>query len=58
MPDCARPLHSLRRPYESGGRIYRYVALVCPSYPRAIILADLDLRTYDQLGATPATPSQ
>lgn len=53
-PDCAGPLHTLRRPYESGGRIYRYVALVCPACPRALTLADLGLKTYDQLGAAPA----
>ncbi|MGV9269633.1 DEAD/DEAH box helicase [Kitasatospora sp. NPDC003701] len=48
-PDCAADLHSLRRPYESGGRQYRYVALVCPVCPRTFTLADLGVKTYDKL---------
>ncbi|MCH0542671.1 DEAD/DEAH box helicase [Streptomyces sp. MUM 203J] len=50
-PACGRALHSLRRPYESGGRLYRYVAVVCPSCPRAYTLADLGVKTYDKLCA-------
>ncbi|MET9379240.1 DEAD/DEAH box helicase [Streptomyces sp. NPDC002992] len=50
-PTCATPLHALRRPYESGGRVYRYVALVCPGCPAAFTLADLGLKTYEQLTA-------
>ncbi|MFB7620780.1 DEAD/DEAH box helicase [Kitasatospora sp. NPDC056181] len=62
-PDCGEPLHSLRRPYESGGRQYRYVAVVCPTCPRAYTLADLGVKTYDKLlrpaGAAPApVPAQ
>ncbi len=48
-PACAAPLHSLRRPYESGGRRYRYVAVVCPGCPAAYTLEDLGAKTYDQL---------
>ncbi|MFE9479256.1 DEAD/DEAH box helicase [Streptomyces spororaveus] len=52
-PDCGTPLHSLRRPYESAGRQYRYVAVVCPACPRAYTLADLGVKTYDKLTALP-----
>ncbi|MFI6644859.1 DEAD/DEAH box helicase [Streptomyces sp. NPDC050504] len=52
-PECAAPLHSLRRPYESQGRVYRYVAVVCPACPRALTLADLGVKTYDKLCALP-----
>ncbi|MGW4894721.1 DEAD/DEAH box helicase [Kitasatospora sp. NPDC004240] len=60
-PDCDGVLHSLRRPYESGGRQYRYVAVVCPACPRAYTLADLGAKTYDKLlrpttSATPTAP--
>ncbi|WP_424891611.1 DEAD/DEAH box helicase [Streptomyces sp. XH2] len=50
-PVCERALHSLRRPYESQGRVYRYVAVVCPSCPAAYTLADLGVKTYDKLCA-------
>ncbi|MDT9689884.1 DEAD/DEAH box helicase [Streptomyces sp. P9(2023)] len=50
-PTCATRLHALRRPYESAGRVYRYVALVCPGCPAAYTLADLGLKTYAQLTA-------
>ncbi|MEV4502499.1 DEAD/DEAH box helicase [Streptomyces klenkii] len=50
-PVCGRQLHSLRRPYESQGRVYRYVAVVCPSCPAAYTLADLGVKTYDKLCA-------
>ncbi|BFV54917.1 hypothetical protein KCMC57_up63690 [Kitasatospora sp. CMC57] len=63
-PDCGAVLHSLRRPYESGGRQYRYVALVCPACPRTFTLADLGVKTYDKLlrptgtvQAEPAAPA-
>ncbi|MFE1318345.1 DEAD/DEAH box helicase [Kitasatospora phosalacinea] len=60
-PQCATPLHSLRRPYESGGRQYRYVAVVCPACPAAFTLADLGVKTYDKLLRPPpavtVTPS-
>ncbi|MFJ2739752.1 DEAD/DEAH box helicase [Streptomyces sp. NPDC087440] len=48
-PTCDAPLHSLRRPYESGGRQYRYVAVVCPQCPAAYTLEDLGVKTYDKL---------
>ncbi|MEU4565182.1 ATP-binding protein [Micromonospora sp. NPDC023956] len=48
-PTCAGRLHSLRRPYESRGRHYRYVALVCPRCPALFTLADLKARTYEQV---------
>ncbi|WP_244283089.1 DEAD/DEAH box helicase [Streptomyces flavidovirens] len=52
-PACETPLHSLRRPYESAGRQYRYVAVVCPACPRAYTLADLGVKTYDKLTTLP-----
>ncbi|MFJ3633801.1 DEAD/DEAH box helicase [Streptomyces sp. NPDC090112] len=52
-PACATSLHSLRRPYESAGRQYRYVAVVCPACPRAYTLAELGVKTYDKLIALP-----
>ncbi|MFD7645648.1 DEAD/DEAH box helicase [Kitasatospora sp. NPDC059795] len=56
-PACATALHSLRRPYESGGRQYRYVAVVCPACPAAFTLADLGVKTYDKLlHPAPAAP--
>ncbi|MFE0132676.1 DEAD/DEAH box helicase [Streptomyces sp. NPDC059037] len=48
-PACRGELHSLRRPYESQGRVYRYVAVVCPRCPAAYALADLGVKTYDKL---------
>jgi helicase len=56
-PACAGTLHSLRKPYESAGRTYRYVAVVCPSCPRAYTLADLGVKTYDKLLAHPRLPA-
>jgi len=50
-PVCEGELHALRRPYESQGRVYRYAALVCPGCPTAFGLADLGVKTYDQLTA-------
>ncbi|MFI6849355.1 DEAD/DEAH box helicase [Kitasatospora sp. NPDC050467] len=55
-PDCGEALHSLRRPYEAGGRQYRYVAVVCPACPRAYTLAELGVKTYDKL-LRPAAPA-
>ncbi|MFG2825064.1 DEAD/DEAH box helicase [Kitasatospora sp. NPDC048365] len=55
-PTCAGVLHSLRRPYEAGGRQYRYVAVVCPACPAAFTLADLGTKTYDKL-LRPTTPA-
>lgn len=48
-PVCEGELHALRKPYESQGRVYRYAALVCPGCPTAFSLADLGVKTYDQL---------
>ncbi|ORT56405.1 DEAD/DEAH box helicase [Streptomyces sp. CB03238] len=60
-PACGGELHSLRRPYESQGRVYRYVAVVCPCCPAAYALADLGVKTYDKLmgrsGRAPAPAS-
>ncbi len=60
-PACGGELHSLRRPYESQGRVYRYVAVVCPRCPAAYTLADLGVKRYDKLmgrsGRTPAPAS-
>jgi hypothetical protein len=51
-------LHSLRKPYESGGKTYRFVALVCPACPATFTLADLGAKTYDQVARrAPALPT-
>ncbi|MGW0845944.1 DEAD/DEAH box helicase [Streptomyces sp. NPDC002787] len=52
-PECDGRLHSLRKPYESAGKVYRYVAVVCPVCPAAYTLADLGVKTYDKLRARP-----
>ncbi|WP_260475685.1 DEAD/DEAH box helicase [Streptomyces sp. WAC 06725] len=63
-PGCHGELHSLRRPYESQGRVYRYVAVICPRCPAAYALADLGVKTYDKLmghtgrAPAPAPPAQ
>jgi ATP-dependent DNA helicase len=51
---CGGPLHTLRKPYESGGEQYRYVALVCPACPATFTLADLGVKTYEQLPKPPS----
>lgn len=51
---CGGPLHTLRKPYESGGRQYRYVALVCPTCPATFTLADLGVKNYEQLSKPPS----
>jgi ATP-dependent DNA helicase len=48
-PRCHGKLHSLRKPYVSAGRSYRYVALVCPACPASFTLADLGAKTYDEV---------
>ncbi|MDX2819982.1 DEAD/DEAH box helicase [Streptomyces ipomoeae] len=53
-PVCEGELHALRRPYASQGRVYRYTALICPACPTAFSLADLGVKTYDQLTAVPS----
>lgn len=54
-PRCGGVLHTMRKPYESGGRTYRYVAVVCPRCPRTFTLADLGFKTHaDLIKATPA----
>jgi hypothetical protein len=55
-PVCEGRLHSLRKPYESRGRQYRYVALVCPLCPALFTLADLSAKTYEQV-MKPAQPA-
>ncbi|WP_079158576.1 DEAD/DEAH box helicase [Streptomyces caniscabiei] len=50
-PECDGRMHSLRRPYESAGKVYRYVAVVCPVCPAAYTLADLGVKTYEKLSA-------
>jgi helicase len=51
-PRCGKPLHCLRKPYESAGKQYRYVALVCPGCPAAFTLPDLGFKTYqDMMGS-------
>jgi len=45
-PRCAGPLHSLRKPYVSAGKTYRYVALVCPACPASFTLADVGAKVY------------
>ncbi len=51
---CGGLLHTLRKPYESGGKQYRYVALVCPLCPATLTLADLGVKTYEQLHKLPS----
>ncbi|WP_025618669.1 DEAD/DEAH box helicase [Salinispora cortesiana] len=55
-PACQGRLHSLRKPYESRGRRFRYVALVCPRCPALFTLADLGLKTYEQVRKVAPTP--
>ncbi|MFF4568460.1 DEAD/DEAH box helicase [Streptomyces sp. NPDC001410] len=57
-PECDGRMHTLRRPYESGGRVYRYVAVVCPVCPAAYTLADLGVKTYDKLVARPGVQAK
>ncbi|MFI9599932.1 DEAD/DEAH box helicase [Streptomyces sp. NPDC052043] len=52
-PECDGRLYALRRPYASGGRVYRYVAVVCPVCPEAYTLTDLGVKTYDKLWPRP-----
>ncbi len=52
-PECGDVLHTLCKPYESGGKQYQYVALVCPSCSATFTLSDLGLSTYDQLRKPP-----
>uniref|UniRef100_A0AAU2K1I8 DEAD/DEAH box helicase n=1 Tax=Streptomyces sp. NBC_00049 TaxID=2903617 RepID=A0AAU2K1I8_9ACTN len=54
-PECGGRMYSLRKPYESGGRVYRYVAVVCPACPAAYTLADLGVKTYDKLSPPSTT---
>src|SRR5689334_10745130 len=48
-PRCGGPLHSLRKPYESAGRTYRYVALVCPACPATFTLPEVGAKKYDDV---------
>ena len=55
-PRCASVLHTLRKPYESAGKIYRYVAIVCPRCPATFTLPDLGLKVHaDLIARAPAT---
>lgn len=61
-PRCGGVLHSLRKPYQSAGRQYHYVALVCPLCPNAFTLADLALKVYKDVqqpagAAAPHSPA-
>lgn len=48
-PRCTSPVHALRRPYTTGNRTYRYVAVLCPACPRAYTLSDFGVKTYHAL---------
>ncbi|MET8974375.1 DEAD/DEAH box helicase [Streptomyces sp. NPDC004539] len=56
-PACQGELHALRKPYESQGRTYKYVALVCAACPAAFALADLGVKRYDQLDGAASAPT-
>jgi len=56
-PQCESVLHTMRKPYESAGKIYRYVALVCPECPATFALADLGLKTHADLCRPRREPS-
>src|SRR4051812_13182124 len=53
-PTCRGALHTLRKPYVTGGRQQRYVSVVCPTCPGHFTLQDLGLTTYAQLKQAPA----
>ncbi|MDO0911149.1 DEAD/DEAH box helicase [Streptomyces sp. DT2A-34] len=58
-PACEGEMHVLRKPYESAGKTFRYVAVVCPGCPLVYTLADLGLKNVEQLRkATHAVPSK
>jgi len=48
-PRCHGALHTMRKPYESAGKTYRYVAVVCPACPASFTLPDLGLKTHSDL---------
>ena len=48
-PRCGGQMHSLRKPYESAGETYRYVALVCPTCPASFTLPEVGARRYDDV---------
>jgi helicase len=50
-PRCHGVLHTMRKPYESAGKTYRYVAVVCPVCPASFTLPDLGLKTHADLVA-------
>ncbi len=55
-PVCGGPLHTLRKPYRSAGKDFRYIAIVCPACRTVTDLAGLGLKRYDQLLTAPAPP--
>lgn len=60
-PACRGEMHTLRKPYETAGKTFRYVAVVCPGCPHVYTLAELGLKNVAQLRkatqAVPARPS-
>ncbi|WP_211763013.1 DEAD/DEAH box helicase [Kutzneria sp. CA-103260] len=52
-PTCGGELHTLRKPYMSAGKQYRYVAIVCPRCPAAFDLAGVGVKKYDHLLTPP-----
>ncbi|GAA2685917.1 MULTISPECIES: DEAD/DEAH box helicase [Actinosynnema] len=48
-PNCGGRLHTLRKPYESAGKQYQYVALVCPQCPATFTLDSLGIKSYAAL---------
>ena len=57
-PRCHGALHALRKPYESAGKAYKYVAVVCPGCPATFTLAYLSLKQHADLLAKPGTAQQ
>ncbi|WP_424185071.1 DEAD/DEAH box helicase [Actinokineospora sp. G85] len=53
-PVCTGELHTMRKPYQSAGKDYRFIAIVCPACPTVSDLADLGLKRYSQLLKPPA----
>lgn len=48
-PVCGGALHSLRKPYVSSGKQYRYAVLICPACAGWFTLQRLGLRSYTDL---------
>lgn len=56
-PRCKGVLQTIRKPYESAGKLYRYIAFVCPQCPATFTLADLGLKTHADLCRPPKKAS-